>query len=62
VQQAILALPQNAWTPAVEADGEIRDGADVAELTAMLPDLAAAAGPRGCESSSAVNVHTRVRS
>jgi Transposase DDE domain group 1 len=45
VQQAILALPEIAWTPAVEADGELRDGAEVAELTAMLPDLAAAGWP-----------------
>jgi hypothetical protein len=45
VQDAILALPECAWTPAVEADGEIRDGADVAELTGMLPDLAAAGWP-----------------
>jgi hypothetical protein len=47
VQDAILALPEIAWTPAVEADGELRDGADVAELTAMLPDLAAAGWPDG---------------
>jgi hypothetical protein len=45
VQQAILALPQSVWTPAVEADGELRDGADVAELTGMLPDLTAAGWP-----------------
>jgi Transposase DDE domain group 1 len=47
VQQAILALPQIAWTPAVEADGELRDRADVAELTAILPDLSAAGWPTG---------------
>jgi Transposase DDE domain group 1 len=47
VQQAILALPEMAWTPAVEADGGIRDGADVAELTGMLPDLAGAGWPEG---------------
>jgi Transposase DDE domain group 1 len=47
VQQAILALPQIAWTSAVEADGELRDGADVAELTALLPDLSAAGWPAG---------------
>jgi DDE family transposase len=45
VQQAILALPEMAWTPAIEADGELRDGAEVAELTGMLPDLAAAGWP-----------------
>jgi len=33
VQAAILALPKQAWTPAIEADGELRAGADVAEVT-----------------------------
>src|SRR5450759_213735 len=46
VQQAILALPPAAWTPAVEADGSVRDGADVAELTGLLPDPAGAGWPR----------------
>jgi Transposase DDE domain group 1 len=45
VQQAILDLPEMAWTPAVDADGELREGADVAELTGLLPDLAAAGWP-----------------
>jgi hypothetical protein len=47
VQAAILALPARAWTPAVEADGTVRVGADVAELTGLLPDLAAAGWPQG---------------
>jgi hypothetical protein len=47
VQQAILALPEAAWTPAVDADGEPREGADVAELTGLLPDPAAAGWPAG---------------
>ena len=47
VQDAILALPPIAWTAAVEADGSLRDGADVAELTGLLPDLAAAGWPTG---------------
>jgi hypothetical protein len=47
VQAAILTLPAWAWTPAVEADGSPRDGADVAELTGLLPDLAAAGWPSG---------------
>lgn len=33
VHQRVLQVPASAWTPAVEADGEIRDGAWVAELT-----------------------------
>jgi hypothetical protein len=36
VQQAILALPEPAWTPAYDVDGEPRDGAWVAELTGLL--------------------------
>ena len=47
VQQAILGLPAAAWTPAIEADGSLRDGADVAELTGCLSDLAAAGWPVG---------------
>ena len=35
VREAILALPGNAWTPALRQDGEQRDGADVAELSAL---------------------------
>jgi Transposase DDE domain group 1 len=47
VQDAILALPEQAWTPAVEADGQARDGADVAELTGLLGDLPAIGWPSG---------------
>jgi hypothetical protein len=32
VHQAVLLVPDSAWTPAVEPDGEVRDGAWVAEL------------------------------
>jgi hypothetical protein len=45
VQQAILDLPELAWTPAIAADGDLRDGAGVAELTGLLPDPAAAGWP-----------------
>jgi hypothetical protein len=47
VQAAILALPARAWTPAINADGTVRSGADVAELTGLLPDLTAAGWPEG---------------
>jgi hypothetical protein len=47
VQDAILALPGCAWTPAVDTDGDVRDGADVAELTGLLGDLTAAGWPEG---------------
>jgi Transposase DDE domain group 1 len=33
---AITALPNSAWSPALDADGEVRDGAQVAELTHLL--------------------------
>lgn len=36
VQQAILALPESAWAAALDANGELRDGAEVAELTGLL--------------------------
>jgi hypothetical protein len=39
VQDAILKIPASAWTPAYDADGLVRPGAWVAELTGML-DLA----------------------
>jgi Transposase DDE domain group 1 len=40
VRAAILALPEAAWVPAIDADGSQRDGAWVAELTDHL-DLSA---------------------
>jgi hypothetical protein len=36
IHQDALKVPASAWTPAVEPDGEIRDGAWVAELTGDL--------------------------
>jgi Transposase DDE domain group 1 len=33
VREAILALPEAAWQPAIDTDGRVRDGAWVAELT-----------------------------
>ena len=33
---AIITIPEQAWTPAITADGEVRDGADVAEVTGLL--------------------------
>ena len=40
IAAAILAVPKKAWTPAYDADGQVRPGAWVAEITGML-DLAA---------------------
>jgi hypothetical protein len=39
MQEAILKVPARAWTPAYDADGQVRPGAWVAEITGML-DLA----------------------
>jgi Transposase DDE domain group 1 len=36
VREAILALPEKAWTPAYDIDGQPRDGAWVAELSGLL--------------------------
>jgi hypothetical protein len=36
VRTALGTLVPRSWTPAIEADGSIRDGADVAELTGLL--------------------------
>ncbi|GGO98703.1 IS1380 family transposase [Wenjunlia tyrosinilytica] len=38
IHQHVLKVPASAWTPAVEADGGIRDGAWVAELTGDVLD------------------------
>ena len=37
VKAAIEAIPEQAWRSAVDGDGEPRDGAQVAELTAWMP-------------------------
>ena len=39
MQDAILTLPERVWEPAYDADGQVRPGAWVAELTGLL-DLA----------------------
>jgi hypothetical protein len=36
VHEAIKALPADAWYPALEADGQVREGAEVAEPTGLL--------------------------
>jgi hypothetical protein len=36
VRQAILAQAEPAWTPAIDADGQARDGAEVCELTGWI--------------------------
>ena len=36
IQAAVLQVPATAWTPAYDGDGEVRDGAWVADITGML--------------------------
>jgi hypothetical protein len=36
VREAILAQPEQAWTSAVDADGQVRHGAEVCELTGRI--------------------------
>jgi hypothetical protein len=36
IQDAILKIPDAAWTPACDGEGQARDGAWVAEITGML--------------------------
>jgi len=36
IREAIKLVPEQVWTPATDADGGIREGGDVAELTGLL--------------------------
>ena len=36
LREAILAQPEHVWTPAIDADGQPRDGAEVCELTGWI--------------------------
>jgi Transposase DDE domain group 1 len=36
VQDAIGKVPENAWTPAYDGDGQVREGAWVADVTGLL--------------------------
>ncbi|TAM88502.1 MAG: IS1380 family transposase [Jatrophihabitans sp.] len=44
---AIAALPESAWTAAIDVDGDPREGAGVVELTGMFPAAALADYPAG---------------
>lgn len=46
VRLAISLVPEDVWEPAIEADGEERDGAYLAELTRMLDLSPWPGGPR----------------
>ena len=67
VCEAVGKVPAAAWTPAYDGDGQVRDGAWVAELTGLL-DLSVVAGgaagprPQGTPASRrAAAVHRRRR-
>ncbi|WP_211288233.1 transposase, partial [Mumia flava] len=62
LRDAIRLVPKNVWTPALDADGGVRDGGDVAELTGLLETTMLTKGLTGCGSSSAGSVRIRVRS
>jgi hypothetical protein len=46
VRDAIKVLAEHAWSPAIETDGEVRDGAKVAELTGLVELAGWPAGTR----------------
>ncbi|MFF3691379.1 IS1380 family transposase [Streptomyces sp. NPDC002187] len=46
VRRAIQALPDNLWHPALDQNGTLRDGAEVAELTGMVDLASYLAGTR----------------
>ncbi|WP_460525541.1 transposase, partial [Flindersiella endophytica] len=45
VKTAIETMPAQAWRAALDSDGEVREGAQVADLTAWLPDPTPATRP-----------------
>ncbi|MDN5723309.1 MAG: IS1380 family transposase [Corynebacterium sp.] len=47
IRRAIAIAPEEAWGPALNQSGEIRDGAEVAELTGILPPKMLAKWPEG---------------
>jgi hypothetical protein len=46
VREAVLAQPEAAWTPAIDADGQVRQGAEVGELTGWVDRHTWPAGTR----------------
>ncbi|MGN6090136.1 MAG: IS1380 family transposase, partial [Actinomycetales bacterium] len=47
LREAIDLVPKQIWTPAVDADGGIREGGDVAELTSLIDPALMAKWPAG---------------
>jgi hypothetical protein len=46
VRQAIMVVPEKVWTPAIDADGGVRAGGDVADITGLLDLTSWPAGMR----------------
>jgi hypothetical protein len=47
LREAIQLVPKKVWTPALDADGGIREGGDVAELTGLLDAAVLGKWPEG---------------
>ena len=47
LREAIGLVPKKIWTPAIDADGGIREGGDVAELTGLIDPAVLAKWPEG---------------
>lgn len=47
IRDAIKLVPAKVWTPATNADGGVREGGDVAELTGLIDPAALAKWPTG---------------
>lgn len=47
VRDAITLVPKKAWTAAIDTDGDVREHADVVEITGLLPDALREAWPAG---------------
>ena len=59
VKAAIEAIPEQAWRAAVDGDGEAREGAQVAELTAWMPVPARSSRPGPKDWPTAMRVIAR---
>ncbi|MCC5673231.1 transposase [Kocuria rhizophila] len=47
LRDAIDLVPKKVWTPALDADGGVREGGDVAELTGLIDPKVLAEWPAG---------------
>ncbi len=47
IAERLRLIPDHVWAPAVDADGEVRDGAWVAEVTGVLDPRILATWPKG---------------